>query len=136
MEDAFGADIDYAQLQKIYGNEVGPKVNAEIRYSPAQCRGARKAVISGQPDFRARLHQPYRAAKPLNANGDAPVYQAHECLFKEGGELGTQRRPVFHALQLLPHSHDFASHASNGGGNRQHVWTMAEVVALIEENSN
>ena len=50
VEDAFGCDIDYATLQKIYG--VAPTDNAEIRYSPAQCMGARKAVISGNPDFR------------------------------------------------------------------------------------
>jgi IS1 family transposase len=50
VEDAFGADIDYAMLQKIYG--VAPTDNAEIRYSPAQCMGARKAVISGNPDQR------------------------------------------------------------------------------------
>jgi len=52
VEDAFGSEIDYAQLQKIYGSEGGPKSNAEIRYSPAQCMGARKAVISGIPDYR------------------------------------------------------------------------------------
>ncbi|HEV2328741.1 MAG TPA: IS1 family transposase [Verrucomicrobiae bacterium] len=50
VEDAFGADIDYAMLQKIYG--VAPTDNAEIRYSPAQCMGARRAVISGNPDYR------------------------------------------------------------------------------------
>jgi hypothetical protein len=53
-EDAFGAEIDYALLVKIYGDAVGPdQKHAEIRYrySPAQCMGARKAVISGQPDY-------------------------------------------------------------------------------------
>ena len=50
VEDAFGADIDFAQLQKIYG--VAPVDNAEIRYSPAQCMGARRAIISGRPDHR------------------------------------------------------------------------------------
>ncbi len=49
IEDAFGADIDFATLVKIYGNEQQP---GEIRYSPAQCMGARKAVISGAPDHR------------------------------------------------------------------------------------
>ena len=49
VEDAFGADIDYATLQKIYG--LAPE-QGEVRYSPAQCMGARKAVISGNPDFR------------------------------------------------------------------------------------
>jgi IS1 family transposase len=45
VEDAFGDDIDYAQLVKIYGE--APKT--EARYSPAQCMGARKAVITGAP---------------------------------------------------------------------------------------
>ena len=47
VEDVFGTDIDFAMLQKIYGNaEQGP----ETRYSPAICMGARKAVITGNPD--------------------------------------------------------------------------------------
>lgn len=50
VEDAFGADIDYAQLQKIYG--TSPKESNEVRYSPAQCMGARRAVISGMPDHQ------------------------------------------------------------------------------------
>jgi len=48
VDDAFGSDIDYVQLIKIYGE--GPKT--EARYSPAQCMGARKAVISGNPEFK------------------------------------------------------------------------------------
>ena len=52
IEDAFGARIDYAQLIKLYGNSVGPTQSAEIRYSPAQCIGARKAVITGRPDYK------------------------------------------------------------------------------------
>jgi hypothetical protein len=48
VENAFGAEIDFAQLVKVYGTAPeGP----ETRYSPAQCMGARKAKISGQPDF-------------------------------------------------------------------------------------
>lgn len=48
VADAFGNDVDYAMLVKIYGE--GPKT--EARYSPAQCMGARKAIISGNPDFK------------------------------------------------------------------------------------
>jgi len=47
VEDAFGAEIDYAMLQKIYGSV---SESPETRYSPAICMGARKAVISGHPD--------------------------------------------------------------------------------------
>jgi IS1 family transposase len=50
VEDAFGADIDYAQLVKLYGNEHGPVT--EARYSPPPCIGARKTRISGNPVSR------------------------------------------------------------------------------------
>ncbi len=46
VESAFGADIDYAQLQKIYG---APAEN-HTRYSPAQCIGCHMKVVSGDPD--------------------------------------------------------------------------------------
>ncbi len=47
VEGAFGADIDYAMLVKLYGE--APE-SAKGRYSPAECIGARKQVIEGKPD--------------------------------------------------------------------------------------
>ena len=47
VEDAFGADIDYAMLVKIYG---AANDNPESRYSPATCIGCRTGVLSGDPD--------------------------------------------------------------------------------------
>jgi IS1 family transposase len=44
---AFGANIDYAQLVKIYG--TSPE-SAKGRYSPAECSGAIKTPIEGKPD--------------------------------------------------------------------------------------
>jgi IS1 family transposase len=49
VEDAFGMDIDFAQLIKVYGNEGKP--GAE-RYSPAACTGTREVGIEGNPDPR------------------------------------------------------------------------------------
>lgn len=45
--NAFGSNIDYAQLIKMYGDE---KQN-EKRYSPAQCTGIKTKKISGNPDM-------------------------------------------------------------------------------------
>ena len=45
VEDTFGADIDYAQLVKLYGDTPGPAG----RYSPAACTGAVKNAITGNP---------------------------------------------------------------------------------------
>src|SRR5437870_1746885 len=47
VEDAFGADIDYAMLVKIYG---ASNDNPEARYSPATCIGCRTGVLAGNPD--------------------------------------------------------------------------------------
>jgi IS1 family transposase len=49
VEDAFGGDIDYAMLIKLYGNTPGN--TAEVRYSPGECIGTRKEVITGKPDL-------------------------------------------------------------------------------------
>ncbi|MGH6715331.1 MAG: IS1 family transposase [Bradyrhizobium sp.] len=47
VEGAFGGDVDYAMLVKIYGNS--PEA-AKGRYSPAECIGAKKERIEGNPD--------------------------------------------------------------------------------------
>jgi IS1 family transposase len=47
VEGAFGGDVDYAQLVKLYGNVSD---SAKGRYSPAECIGARKERIEGSPD--------------------------------------------------------------------------------------
>lgn len=47
VEGAFGADVDYAQLVKLYG----PTATAPGRYSPAECIGARKVRREGNPDY-------------------------------------------------------------------------------------
>jgi IS1 family transposase len=46
IDNAFGADIDYGVLNKIYGSEP----EQEKRYSPAKCIGAEKQIKQGNPD--------------------------------------------------------------------------------------
>lgn len=47
VEGAFGADVDYAQLVKLYGQTI----SAPGRYSPAECIGAKKVRREGNPDI-------------------------------------------------------------------------------------
>ena len=46
VEGTFGADIDYAQLIKVYG----PSQDGQRRYSPAECTGTQQRTVSGDPD--------------------------------------------------------------------------------------
>ncbi len=48
IEGAFGGDIDYAMLVKVYG----PAPEGQRRYSPAICTGAYKFRVEGSPDPR------------------------------------------------------------------------------------
>ena len=45
VEGSFGADIDYAMLNKIYASS-----QEETRYSPAQCIGCETRKVMGDPD--------------------------------------------------------------------------------------
>jgi len=46
VEEAFGSDVDYAMLVKLYGNDA----ESEKRYSPAECIGCQTVGITGRPD--------------------------------------------------------------------------------------
>jgi IS1 family transposase len=48
VEGAFGGDVDFAQLVKLYG----PTITAPGRYSPAECIGAKKLAVEGNPDIK------------------------------------------------------------------------------------
>ena len=47
IEDAFGADVDYAQLVKVYTSPTGDE---QRRYSPPKCRGTVVHPVTGDPD--------------------------------------------------------------------------------------
>ena len=50
VEGAFGGDVDFAQVIKMYGKEPGE--DNERRYSPPVCTNIQKRRIEGNPDMR------------------------------------------------------------------------------------
>lgn len=49
VESAFGGDVDYAMLVKMFGEDPSRK-GPERKYSPGVCNGTRKTIVSGTPD--------------------------------------------------------------------------------------
>jgi IS1 family transposase len=47
VEGAFGCEVDYAMLVKMYESS-----QEETRYSPASCNGCKATTITGKPDFK------------------------------------------------------------------------------------
>ena len=79
VEDAFGGDIDYAMLTKIYGANTNP----EKRYSRAVCLGCKVEEVSASAGPEAHLDQLHRAPEHHDADVDAPVHQADECVLEK-----------------------------------------------------
>ena len=104
VDSAFGDDIDYAMLQKLYGPDSNPN-KPESKYSPGKCNGSRRRRIKGQPVYE-HVHELRRTAEPHDANVDATVHEIDQRLQQEGRESRARGRAPLHALQLLPEAHD------------------------------
>jgi IS1 family transposase len=127
VEDAFGNDIDYAQLIKIYGE--GPKT--EARYSPAQCMGTRRALISG---------------KPNHAHVSTSLVERSNLSLRMGNRRFTRLTNAFskkvenheHMLALFFMYYNFCRihqtlrvTPAMQAGISDHVWELAEIINLL-----
>jgi IS1 family transposase len=127
VEDAFGADIDYAVLQKIYGAEPGN----ETRYSPAVCLGCEIKEITGNPDpkhistsyverqnLTMRMHM-RRFTRLTNAFSKKVENHAHNValhfMYYNFGK-------IHQTLRVTP---------AMEAGVSNHVWSIEEIVGLL-----
>lgn len=127
VADAFGTDIDFAQLIKVYGE--GPKT--EARYSPAQCMGAKKAAVTGNPERR---------------HISTSFVERQNLTMRMSMRRFTRLTNAF-SKKVENHEHAIALHFMNynfcrihqtlrctpamEAGVSKHVWSLAEVIALI-----
>jgi IS1 family transposase len=132
VEDAFGADIDYAQLVKFYGTEVGPIQNhAEIRYSPAQCMGARKAVISGQPEY-AHISTSHTERQNLSMRmGMRRFTRLTNAFSKKLANLEANVALYFMHYNFCRIHQTLRVTPAMEAGISDHVWSLEEIVGLI-----
>ena len=83
VEEAFGADVDYGMLVKLYGAETSGQGH-ERKYSPSECLGARKDTITGNPDPKYVSTTLHRAAQPHHADEHAAIHSADQRIQQEG----------------------------------------------------
>ena len=131
IEDAFGCEIDYAMLVKIYGNAPDTKSPAEIRYSPAQCMGARKAVISGHPVYQ-HISTSHTERQNLSMRMGMRRFTRLTNAFSKKLENHE------HAVALYFMYYNFARihqtlrvTPAMEAGLSDHVWSLEEIISLI-----
>ena len=117
VEDAFGADIDYAMLVKHYGDAP----EGQRRYSPAVCTGATRKRVTGDPD-ESHISTSYVERQNLTMRMSMRRFTAaDERFLEEAGEPGASRRALLRVLQLLPGPQDVEDVAGDGGQNHGHA---------------
>lgn len=131
VKEAFVGEIDYAMLVKQYG--AAPGVEAARRYSPAECTGAIKQNVSGNPDG-AHISTSYVERANLTmrmgmrrftrlTNGFSKKVEAHahavalHFMYYNFGR-------VHKTLRVTP---------AMEAGVSDHVWSLAEIAELVPE---
>jgi IS1 family transposase len=130
VEVAFGTKIDYAMLVKLYGNE--PK-GAETRYSPAQCIGAIRTPVTGNPDAK-HISTSYVERQNLSMRMHMRRFTRLTNAFSKKVENHE------HALALYFMFYNFCRvhqtlrvTPAMEAGVSDHVWELREIVALLDK---
>jgi IS1 family transposase len=129
VDRVFGTEIDYAQLQKIYG--AAPE-GPQVRYSPAICMGARKAIINGKPDHK-HISTSYIERQNLTmrmsmrrftrlTNGFSKKVENHEHMLALHYMYYNFAR-IHQSLRVTP---------AMEAGISDHVWDLDEIVGLLD----
>lgn len=132
VEDAFGSEVDYAMLVKMYGNDP----ESEKRYSPARCIATEDIIIQGNPDpskistsFGERQNLTMRMSMrrfTRLTNASSKKVENLEYAVALHFMYYNFARPHKTLTNPYPRTPAMAARISN------HIWTVEEIVSLID----
>lgn len=130
VEAAFGSEIDYAMLVKLYG---ASNDNPESRYSPATCIGCRTGVLSGDPDPKY-ISTSYVERQNLSMRmGMRRFTRLTNGFSKKFENHGHQVALYFFHYNFCRVHKSLRVTPAMEAGLTDHVWTLQELVALLPE---
>jgi IS1 family transposase len=129
---AFGTEVDYAMLVKLYGRDPRDK---EARYSPAECIGAVPTVVTGRPN-RRHISTSYVERQNLTMRMSMRRFTRLTNAFSKKVENHQ------HALALYFMYYNFCRvhqtlrvTPAMEAGISDHVWELSEVVGLLASHA-
>jgi IS1 family transposase len=132
VEGAFGMDVDYAMLIKLYGASSD---RPDTRYSPAQCIGIRTGVLSGNPDPQ-HISTSYVERMNLNIRMGLRRFTRLTNAFSKKFENHCHAAAIYFAYYNFCRVHQtLRVTPAMEAGLTDHVWTVTELVGLLEVNS-
>lgn len=129
VEDAFGQEIDYAQLVKVYSAPSLP--HPDVRYSPQVCTGVKKNPINGKP---AKVHISTSICERNNLNMRMNMRR----FTRLTNAFSKKKVNLEHSIAIHFMNYNFCRiHGSlrvtpaMQAGIADHVWSLEEVVGLL-----
>ena len=132
VEHAFGREIDYAQLVKMYGQEP----ESERRYSPAKCLGAEKHVVQGNPDTQA-ISTSYVERQNLTMRMCMRRFTRLTNAFSKKLDNHVLALALYFMHYNFARTHKTLANPyprtpAMAAGIANHIWTIEEIVKLAE----
>jgi IS1 family transposase len=132
VEGAFGMDVDYAMLIKLYG---APSDRPDTRYSPAQCIGIRTGILSGSPDPQ-HISTSYVERMNLNIRMGLRRFTRLTNAFSKKFENHCHAAAIYFAYYNFCRVHQtLRVTPAMEAGITDHIWTLSELVGLLEEKA-
>lgn len=127
IADAFGGDVDYAQLVKIYASSP----EGEKRYSPAQVTGCTVECISGNPNPH-RISTSYVERANLSMRMGLRRYTRLTNAYSKKLENHCAALAIFFMHYNFARIHStIRCSPAMAAGVTPHLWSIAEIVALL-----
>lgn len=134
VEGAFGSDIDYTQLIKLYG----PEPEGTKRYSPSKCNGKIKHKVVGNPDSQ-------HVSTSFVERSNLTMRMSMRRFTRLTNAFSKKIENLMHAVTLhfmyynfaRPHqtlSKPYKKTPAMAAGISDHVWSIEEIVGLLDSN--
>src|SRR6266478_2222689 len=129
IEEAFGADIDYAMIVKVYAH---PQDEHQTRYSPAECIGCEKEFITGSPDPNL-VSNSYIERQNLTMRMSMRRFTR----LTNGFSKKVENHMASVALYMMYYNYG-RKHTTLGttpavkAGITDHIWSVEEIIGLLE----
>ena len=131
VEGAFGMEVDYAMLIKLYG---APSDQPDTRYSPAACIGTRTGILSGNPD-RQHISTSFVERQNLNLRMGVRRFTRLTNAFSKKFENHCHMVAIYHTYYNFCRVHQtLRVTPAMEAGIADHVWTLGELVGLLEHD--
>jgi IS1 family transposase len=133
MEEAFGADADYATIGKIYRTDPAA---ARGRYSPPICTGVKKHTVEGDPD-------PKHISTSFVERSNLSIRMQNSRFTRLTNAFSKKFENHVHALALYFMFYNFVRvhktlrmSPAMAAGVSQTLWTMEDIANLIEARTS